>query len=103
MLRREMQPSFYGLGGQPLFVLGVVALLLAIGLSRIVPVDQSKLRPQDESPPPPKRPDRFVPEQPVEPFKSLVLDAAQAYLATGRLPVVTSAPLAKPSAPGEKP
>ena len=41
--------------GLPLLIFGVVALLVTIGVSRIVPVD----RPQDESPPLPKRPDRF--------------------------------------------
>jgi hypothetical protein len=72
--------------GRPLFALWVVALLVAIAFSRIGSVDQLNLYPQIETSPPPKRPDRFIPEQPVEPFKSLVLDAAQAYLLTGRPP-----------------
>jgi hypothetical protein len=75
--------------GRPLFVLGVFALLVAISQSGIVPVDQFKLQTPNERPAPPKRPDRLIAEQPVEPFKSLVLDAAQSYLATGRQPIAT--------------
>jgi hypothetical protein len=91
---RLLQPRrSYGL---PLIVFGVVALLIAIGISRLGPVDQL-----NEAPVPPKRPDRFLPEQPVEPtepFKSLVLDAAQSFMAAGRLPVATTAgPSTKPS------
>ena len=80
-------------------VFGVVAWLVAIGISRLGPDNLPKLSPQDETAPPPKRPDRFTeqPVEPPEPFKSLVLDAAQSYLVTGRLPLVTSGPLAKPS------
>jgi hypothetical protein len=77
---------------RPVIAFGVVALLIAIGFSRLSPVDQLKPRPQNEAPVPPKRPDRLLAEQPVEatePFKSLVLDAARSYLATG--------PSAKPS------
>jgi hypothetical protein len=76
-----------------------VALLVAIGISRLGPDNLAELSPQDETSPPPKRPDRF-PEQPVEPaepFKSLVLDAAQSYLATGRLPVATVGPELRPT------
>jgi hypothetical protein len=78
---------------------GAVALLVAIGISKLGPDNLLKLSPQDETAPPPKRPDRFFeqPVEPPEPFKSLVLDAAQSYLAAGRLPVVTSGPLVKPS------
>ena len=58
-------------------------LLVAIGVSRIIP-----LQTEDESPAPLKRPDRLTPDQPVAPFKSLVLDAAQSYLVTGPLATV---------------
>jgi hypothetical protein len=81
---------------RPLIAFGVVALLVAIAVSRLGPVDQT----QNEAPVPPKRPDRFLPEQPIEPtepFKSLVLDVAQSYMATGRLPLVTVGPSTKPS------
>jgi hypothetical protein len=80
-------------------VFGVVALLVAIGISRLGPIDQLRPTLANEAPPPPKRPDRFSeqPLKPPEPFKSLVLDAAQSYVVTGRLPLVTSGPLAKPS------
>jgi len=81
--------------GWLLFVLGVVTLLVAIGVSRIIPVDQLELQTEDESPAPPERPDRFTPEQPVEPFKSLVLDAAQSYLVTGPIAAVKSGTKAK--------
>lgn len=80
--------SFVG----PVIVFGIVALLVAIGFSRLGPVEQPKPHPQNEAPLPPKQQDP-LPEQPVvptEPFKSLVLDAAQSYLATGRLPVATT-------------
>jgi hypothetical protein len=62
-----------------------VALLVVIGISRLGPDNLPKLSPQDETAPPPKRPDRFSeqPVEPPEPFKSLVLDAARSYLATG--------------------
>ena len=83
--------------GRPLIVLGVVALLVVISQSGIVPVDQFKLQTQNESPAPPKRPDRLTPEQPDEPFKSLVLDAAQSYLVTGTLPIATVGSGTKPS------
>jgi hypothetical protein len=75
-------------------VFAVVALLLAIGVSRLGPIE--KLRPslQDEAPSPPKRLDRFPeqPVEPVEPFKSLVWDTAQSYLATGTRPMATMPP-----------
>ena len=78
---------------------GAVALLVAIGISKLGPDNLPKLSPQDETAPPPKRPDRFSeqPVEPLEPFKSLVLDAAQSYLAATRLPVVTSGPPARPN------
>ena len=77
-----------------------VALLVAIGISRLGPDNLAKLSPQDETAPPPKRPDRFSeqPIEPPEPFKSLVLDAAQSYIATGRLPVATVGPKPSPTA-----
>ncbi len=65
-----------------------VAVLVAIGVSRL-PVEKPNSSPQNEAQPPPKQQDT-LPEQPVEPtepFKSLILDTAQSYLATGRLPV----------------
>jgi hypothetical protein len=83
--------------GRPLIVLGVVAFLVAISQSGIVPGDQFKLKTQNESPAPPKRPDRFIPEQPVEPFTSLVLDAAQSYLVTRSPPIATVGYATKPS------
>src|ERR1700694_3671476 len=72
-----------------------VAVLVAIGISRLHPVEQSKPRapPQNESASPPQ-PDPLpqqASEPAAEPFKSFVLDAAQLYMATGRLPVVTTA------------
>jgi hypothetical protein len=72
------------------FAFGAVALLVAIGISRLGPVQQKPLL-QNEAPPPPKQPDRLSeqPVQPIEPFKSLVLDTAQSYLATGSLPLAT--------------
>jgi hypothetical protein len=82
--------------GRPLFVLAVVALLVVIALSRNGSIGQLNILSQIETPPPSKRQDRMVPEQSLEPFKSLLLDAAQAYLVTGRLPVVTSGPLTRP-------
>ena len=66
-------------------VFAVVAWLVAIGISRLDPDSLPKLSPQDETEPPPKRPDRFAeqPVEPPEPFKSLVLDAARSYLDSG--------------------
>jgi hypothetical protein len=66
-------------------VFAVVAWLVAIGISRLDPDSLPKLSPQDETEPPPKRPDRFSeqPVEPPEPFKSLVLDAARSYLDSG--------------------
>jgi len=66
-------------------VFAVVAWLVAIGISRLGPDNLPKLSPQDETEPPPKRPDRFSeqPVEPPEPFKSLVLDAARSYLDSG--------------------
>ena len=73
---------------RPLFALGVVAFLVAISQSGIVPGNQFKLKNQNEKPAAPKLPE-FIPEQTVEPFKSLVLDAAQSYFVTGQMPVAT--------------
>ena len=65
---------------------GIAASLTAVGISRLGPIE---LRPSvgDEALPPPKRPDRFSEQNPVEPppFKSLVLDAARSYLDAGNL------------------
>jgi hypothetical protein len=79
----------------PIIVFAGVAVLGAIGFNRL---DQLRPQSQHEAPVPPKRPDRFSeqPVEPIEPFKSLVLDTAQSYLATGRLPVAT------PVGPGAK-
>jgi hypothetical protein len=109
-----LRSSRLRLFGVPVMVFGIAALLAAYGISGIEPVEQPKLRPQpqtkaaDDPATQKQRESRSVevtslehpsPEQPVEPaepFRSLVLDAAQSYLASGRLPVVTSGPLAKP-------
>jgi Protein of unknown function (DUF736) len=76
-------------------VFGVVALLVAIGISRLGPIERRPIL-QSEAPPPPPQPERFSeqPVEPIEPFKSLVLDTAQSYLATGSLPMATM-PIAK--------
>jgi hypothetical protein len=77
---------------------GVVVLLVAVGISRLTPIDQLRPTLGDEATQPPKRSDRFS-EQPIElpePFKSLVLDAAKSYLVTERSPLATLGPLAKP-------
>jgi hypothetical protein len=70
-----------------------VALMVVIGIGRLRQVEQPKPPAQNESPPQPQQPD-VLPEQAsepaAEPFKSFVLDAAQLYLATGRLSVVTT-------------
>jgi hypothetical protein len=106
-----LRPSRLRLFGVPVMVFGITALFAAYGINGI---EQPKLRPQPQSkaaddPATPKQQESRSaevtslehpsPEQPVEPpepFKSLVLDAAQSYLVAGRLPVVTSGPLAKP-------
>jgi hypothetical protein len=89
---------------RPVITFGILALLVAIGVSRLGPLDQPKPQPQTEVPvrtPPEKQhidssnelksslddPSPEQPSKPAEPFKSLVLDAAQSYLATGSLPV----------------
>ena len=98
LLRRR--PSFTVPVLVLLVVLVAVALLVAIGINRLGPDNLPKLSPQNETEPPPKQPDRLVPEQPVEPtepFKSLVLDAAQSYLAFGSPPVATVGSKAKPN------
>ena len=73
---------------------GSVALLVTIGISRLSPIE--KLRPsvQDEASSPPKRLDSLSEQsvEPVEPFKSLVWDSAQSYLATGTLPMAAMPP-----------
>ena len=46
---------------RPLFALGVVAFLVAISQSGIIPGDQFKLKTQNEKPAPPKLPE-FIPE-----------------------------------------
>ena len=81
---------------RPLFALGVVAFLVAISQSGIVPGDQFKLKTQNEKPAPPKLPE-FIPEQPAEPFKSLVLDAAQSYFVPGQMPIATVGSGTEPS------
>jgi hypothetical protein len=65
-----------------IFTAGVV--LGAIGFSVIA---QLKPKLQSEAPIPPKQPDRYSERlvKPIEPFKSLVLDAAQSYLDLGRV------------------
>ena len=67
---------------------------VTIGISRLGPIE--KLRPsvQDEASSPPKRLDSLSeqPVEPIEPFKSLVLDSAQSYLATGTLPMAAMPP-----------
>jgi hypothetical protein len=72
-----------------LIVFGVVVLLAAIGISRLGPIEQKA--PLQNDAPPPTQPNRFSeqPVEPIEPFKSLVFDTAQSYLATGSLPVAT--------------
>jgi hypothetical protein len=72
-------------------VFGVLPLLVAIGFSRIGPIEQLRSLLQNEAPPPPKRPDRFSYQlvEPIEPFKSLVWDTAQSYLASESFPVAT--------------
>jgi hypothetical protein len=74
-------------------VFAAVALLGAIGITRLGPIEQLRPLLQNEAPPQPKRPDRFEqPVEPIEPLKSLVWDTAQSYFATGSLPVVTTPP-----------
>ncbi len=84
MLRRDVRPNSCGLVVR--MTDRVVAFLVAISQSGIVPGDQFKLKTQNEKPTPPKLPE-FIPEQPAQPFKSLVLDAAQSYFVTGQMPV----------------
>jgi hypothetical protein len=74
---------------RPVIAFGILALLVAIGVSRFGAVDQLKSHPQNGDPLPPKQPEPPQPElpaEPAEPFKSLVLDAARSYLETGNLP-----------------
>jgi hypothetical protein len=70
-------------------VIGVPALLTAIGISRLGrPIEPLG----DEAPPPPPKGPDCVCEQhvePTEPLNSFVLDAARSYLTTRNLPVVT--------------
>ncbi len=81
-------------------IFGGIVLAAAIGFGILGSVDLPKLFSKMETQTEPKQPERLVPEQPVEhtdPFKSLVLDAAQSYLAFGRLPVAPGEPRAKPN------
>jgi hypothetical protein len=83
----------------PLLVFGVTALLAAIGINKLKSVEQPKppVQIEAQAPPPPKQ-NSPRPEEPVkpveraEPFRSLALDAAQSYLATGSRPRLTMAP-----------
>jgi hypothetical protein len=77
----------------PIIVFAGVPLLAAYGISRL---EKSKPQPEIEAPASPKQQERMVeqpaePVPPTEPFKSLVLDAAQSYLAAGGRPVATTA------------
>jgi hypothetical protein len=72
-------------------VFAAVASLVMIGISRLGQVEQPKPHAQNEAPPPLSE----QPIEPTEPFKSLILDAAQSYLVTGTLSVVTAGPNAK--------
>jgi hypothetical protein len=87
-------------------VFGVLPLLVAIGFSRLGLIEQLWPLLQNEAPPPPKRPDRLSDQLvgPIEPFKSLVWDTAQSYLASGSLPVATmiSAKSGKPERRSER-
>jgi hypothetical protein len=83
----------------PLLVFGLTTLLAAIGINRLKSAEQPKPPVQIEAQalPPPKqhspRPEEPVkPVERAEPFKSLALDAAQSYLATGNPPRLTMAP-----------
>jgi hypothetical protein len=75
----------------PIIVFVGVALLAAFAVTRL---DKTKPQPEIEVPAPPKQPDGMTeqqaPTEPTDPFKSLVLDVAQLYLATGRLPAATT-------------
>jgi hypothetical protein len=69
----------------PILVFAGVAMLAAFAVSR---PDKPKPQPEIEAAAPPKEQQRMTEQQtqpapPAEPFKSLVLDAAQSYLATG--------------------
>jgi hypothetical protein len=83
----------------PILVFGFTALLAAIGISKLKSVEQPKPPRQIEAqaPPPPKQ-NSPRPEEPakpverVEPFRSLALDAAQSYIATGSPSRLTMAP-----------
>jgi hypothetical protein len=68
----------------PIIVFSAGVMLGAIGFSVFA---QLKPKPQSEAPIPPKQPDRHSERlvKPIEPFKSLVLDAAQSYLDLGRV------------------
>jgi hypothetical protein len=77
----------------PIIVFAGVALLAAFAIGRL---DKPKPQPEIEAPAPPKQQERMTeqqtePTQPAEPFKSLVLDAAQSYLTTGGRPAMTTA------------
>ena len=108
-----LRPSRLRLFGVPVMVFGFTALLAAYGINRIEPVEQLKQpQPQTQAANDPATPKQLEsrsvevtsslehPSQeqlvkPDEPFKLLVFDAAQSYLATGSLPVEPM-PAAKP-------
>jgi hypothetical protein len=76
----------------PIIVFAGVGLLAAFAVSR---PDGPKPQPDIEVAAPPKQQERMTEQQtepapPAEPFKSLVLDAAQSYLATGGRPAATA-------------
>jgi hypothetical protein len=64
-------------------VFGIVAALIAIGISRRKQIERSP-SPQEETSTPPKQPDRSSVEyvEPPKPYQSLALDAARSYLPT---------------------
>jgi hypothetical protein len=95
----------------PIMVFGFTALLAAIGISRLEPpVERPKPQPQidvADTPQPKERNEPTVIDTPTaeppaantptaEPVRSLVLDTAQSYFATGTLPV-SKMPSAKTS------
>jgi hypothetical protein len=76
----------------PAIVFGFTASLVAIGISRLEPpLERPKPQPQIDAantPQPKERNEPTVIDTPTaEPLRSLVLDTAQSYLATGTLPV----------------
>jgi hypothetical protein len=73
----------------PVIVFVGVALLASYGISRM---EKPKPQPEIEAPASPKQQERMTEQQaePAPPFKSLVLDAAQSYLAGGGHPAATT-------------